>query len=131
MSSNAMELSWDSKYDPDNAQETLEDLLASADRRLLADMQTAALNMEAEARRRVPVDTGNLRGSIDNDIRTGRNTITAMVGSDVPYSIHVEKGTKHMEAQPYVRPAIDSEIRDLMRRVRETVNKAARSAGGV
>lgn len=68
----------------------------------------AALDIEAGAKVRAPVDTGFLRGSI-----TGRRISDehwqVTVGAD--YGIYVEMGTRHMAAQPYLRPAVDA-VRD-------------------
>jgi len=60
-----------------------------------------------EARERVPVDTGNLRSTIEirltKAIMAG---VQAKVGTDrTTYAIHVEYGTQMMDAQPYIRPA--------------------------
>lgn len=60
-----------------------------------------------EARDLVPVDTGNLRSTIE--IRLTKSFlagIKAMIGTDrTTYAIHVEYGTQMTEAQPYIRPA--------------------------
>jgi len=66
-----------------------------------------------EARERVPVDTGNLRSTIEirltKAIMAG---VQAKVGTDrTTYAIHVEYGTQIMDAQPYIRPAF-REYRD-------------------
>lgn len=60
-----------------------------------------------EARRQVPVDTGNLRSTIE--IRLQKSVfagIQAKIGTDrTTYALHVEFGTQMMDAQPYIRPA--------------------------
>ena len=52
-----------------------------------------------------PVDTGFLRmsGNIHED--TGRGDV--FIGFDAEYASYVEFGTYKMEAQPFLRPAID------------------------
>jgi HK97 gp10 family phage protein len=40
---------------------------------------------------------------------------SAQVVSGAPYSAHVEFGTVHMEAQPFLRPAIDQYQQELAR----------------
>lgn len=58
-----------------------------------------------EARRLVPVDTGNLRSSIRFDPNT--RTIRAVGGAGGRvYAGYVEFGTSRMKAQPYLRPAL-------------------------
>jgi hypothetical protein len=40
-------------------------------------------------------------------------TVRYVVGSNVSYSIHVEFGTSSMQAQPYLRPAVERAVRSL------------------
>lgn len=61
------------------------------------------VNIENEAISRVPVDTGNLKNSIDSQITNEGLTGQVTVGAD--YGIHVEFGTHKMKAQPYLFPA--------------------------
>lgn len=56
-----------------------------------------------DARRIVPVDTGLLRSSIRVGAVTPRS---ARIHADAPYAAYVELGTRHMRAQPYLRPAL-------------------------
>lgn len=60
-----------------------------------------------EARDLVPVDTGNLRSTIEIRLKkTVLAGIQAKIGTDrTTYAIHVEYGTQFMKAQPYIRPA--------------------------
>jgi len=53
---------------------------------------------------RVPVDTGRLRDGYEAHL-TGNG---AEVTSDVEYRDYVEFGTRYMEAQPHVGPAIEA-----------------------
>lgn len=77
----------------------------------------AAIVVQADAKRMVPVDTGNLRGSIVRDVSGD----TATVGTNVEYAEHVEYGTRHMQAQPYLRPAIDNNRKALIRRFADMI----------
>ena len=64
----------------------------------------AAAKLARRAKINSPVDKGVLQGSIkDEKIRTG----VYEVGTNVDYAPHVEFGTRHMRAQPYMQPAID------------------------
>jgi len=60
------------------------------------------LIIEAEAKRRCPVDTGNLRSSITPVVESWA---AGYVGTNVQYAPFVEYGTKHMAAQPFLEPA--------------------------
>lgn len=60
------------------------------------------LEIEAEAKRRCPVDTGRLRASI-----VSKSTPEGIiVGSPVEYSLYVEYGTYKMNPQPFLFPAV-------------------------
>lgn len=54
--------------------------------------QKAAL-VEAEAKRRCPVDTGRLRSSITTEMSVVNRSPRARVGSPLDYAVFVEKGT--------------------------------------
>lgn len=51
--------------------------------------------------------TGTLKRSIRMEIRDGG--YTAAVGPHTEYAGYVEYGTRHMEAQPYIKPAYDAQ----------------------
>jgi len=40
-------------------------------------------------------------------------TVTATVSAETEYAVYVEFGTVHMEAQPYLRPAVTQTLREL------------------
>lgn len=85
-------------------------------------LEEASIIVQADAKRQVPVDTGNLRGSISRQIKGN----TAIVGSNVEYAEHVEYGTRHMQSRPYMRPAIDNNRKDLIRRLANMIRSAIR-----
>lgn len=77
----------------------------------------AALDIQAGAQRRAPVDTGTLKASIQAK-RISATHWEVWVGVD--YGIYLEYGTVHMAAQPYLRPAVAdvaAEFRKAMRKV--------------
>lgn len=64
----------------------------------------------AAAKNRVPVDTGNLKGSIGHsDLRTvgSTGTIGGEFGPTAEYGPYVELGTSRMAPQPFMGPAAD------------------------
>lgn len=71
----------------------------------LADkiLEKKAKEIRDEAKRLAPVDTGNLRDSID----CFKIVDYWYVGSPLSYAAMVEFGTIKMAAQPYLRPAIE------------------------
>lgn len=94
-------------------------------------LTAGALLIQNEAKRRAPYQTGNLRRSIhigghDDLNPEGANIIgkgpspvpepeigetraSVYVGTDVEYAGWVELGTSKMTAQPYLRPAADTQ----------------------
>lgn len=51
--------------------------------------------------------SGNLKNSIRTEIRNGG--MTAEVEPTAEYAAYVELGTRHMEAQPYLKPAFEEQ----------------------
>lgn len=65
----------------------------------------AAYDIEGQAKAVVPVDTGNLKNSIQTE--AGESDLTKFVGPHTDYAVHVEYGTYKARAQPYMRPAAE------------------------
>ena len=63
---------------------------------------------EAYAKEECPVDTGTLRNSISHAVDDN----TAIIGTNVEYAPYVELGTSKMDAQPYLRPAVENHIKE-------------------
>ena len=61
-------------------------------------------DLQKKAQRYAPVDTGALKRSIGVNIKDG--SLTAVVAPTTEYAEYVEYGTRFMESQPYVRPAL-------------------------
>lgn len=56
---------------------------------------------EGYAKRKCPVDTGNLRKKITHQVSGDK----AYIGTNVAYAAYVELGTSRQKEQPYLRPA--------------------------
>jgi HK97 gp10 family phage protein len=78
---------------------------ASMAARVEAVVAKAAHDIEAHAKGRAPVDTGFLRNSIGSQ-RVG--DAHWRISARAHYAVYVESGTRHMAAQPYMRPAADA-----------------------
>jgi len=65
-------------------------------------------DMVAErARQRVPVDTGELRNSIDTETVTGKGGAPEVrVVASAPHAMYVELGTERSRPRPFLRPAL-------------------------
>lgn len=57
---------------------------------------------KAYSKKLCPVDTGNLRNSIDYQVSES----TMQIGTNVEYAEYVECGTVKQDAQPYLQPAL-------------------------
>lgn len=83
--------------------------LATKAPRVAADVIRATVaDIEADARQRVPVDTGALRDSIKGRVINQQSGEVTAGGGDVDYAGYVEYGTVKMAAQPYMHPAADA-----------------------
>lgn len=89
------------------------------------------LRVLRRAKRLAPVDTGRLRSSIHIVDNTGvlvppdgDSTVlkepteegAVRIGTNVRYAPYIEFGTRHMAAQPFLRPALDEELSKQRRR---------------
>lgn len=77
-------------------------------------LRAAAKPIIAEAKRLVPVRTGDLKRSITTNPKRSRaeRELTLLIGFRPPVSrrAHLtEFGTVHSKAQPFIRPALDSQ----------------------
>lgn len=96
----------------------LESILKKLPGRTEDNNRAIAFRVEGGAKNKVPVDTGALKSSIYTDCggqQSGQPGDTplpkpqghdAHVGPSMNYAMHVEFGTRHMGAQPYLIPAL-------------------------
>ncbi len=70
---------------------------------LTKGLEENGLAAEDYAKKKCPVDTGRLRNSITHVVRASEKAV--YIGTNVEYGPYVELGTRHMKAQPYLRPA--------------------------
>lgn len=77
--------------------------------------------LQQKAQRCAPVDTGNLRRSIQLSIKD--NGMTAEVAAAAEYSAYVEYGTRFMNAQPYVKPAFNEQKDIFINDLKKAMNR--------
>ena len=82
-------------------------------------VRKTTLDIEAEAKRLVPVRTGTLRRSIHSTFENGGRT--GRVGPSVDYGVYVEFGSRGRAARPYMRPAAERSARSLADNVRGAI----------
>jgi len=84
-------------------------VLAEAKRLKREKLPLAALLVERTAKQLCAVDTGTLRRSINRQVEEDR----ALVGSNIVYAPYVELGTRKMAARPYLRPALEANMKEI------------------
>jgi HK97 gp10 family phage protein len=90
--------------------EGLRDLFDSRDGPIAKDLLRRTLRVESGAKRLCPVDTGRLRSSITHAVEQDEQGLVGRIGTDVDYAPFVELGTSRAPAQPFLRPALGSEV---------------------
>lgn len=80
-------------------------IIAGMEAKADAIVTKTAMDLEAHAKSRAPVDTGTLKNSIQAT-RVGAAHWRIVVGAD--YGMYVEWGTVNMAAQPFFQPAIQA-----------------------
>ncbi len=84
-----------------------------------------AADIKAEAMRLVPVRTGYLRSTIYAKIQEW----VLEIGADATYALFVELGTKYLQAQPYLYPAIQQYLPALEAVIVSAIDQAKAEAG--
>jgi len=84
-----------------------------------------AADVKALAKQLVPVRTGHLRSSIYAKIQEW----VAEIGAEATYALFVEFGTRYMQAQPYLYPAIQEYLPQLEQIICEAIDQAKAEAG--
>ena len=85
------------KIEADNTEE-IKDIVRAQVR---VALEAVGMQAEGYAKRKCPVDTGNLRNSITHT----SDDDTAYIGTNVEYAPYVEYGTSRTKAQPFLKPA--------------------------
>lgn len=86
-------------------------------------LQMVALFVVGEAKRRCPVDTGYLRGSIGYSILRFNNRFVLRIYTNVEYAIFVHEGTRRMQARRFIRDAIEQKQDRIARIVNEALKR--------
>lgn len=84
----------------DNTDEVLKGLSDAVERALTR----IGLAAEGYAKKKCPVDTGNLRNSITHEVVQSDKAV--YIGTNVEYAAYVELGTTRTKAKPFFRPAV-------------------------
>lgn len=88
-------------------------------------LASLADDIKAEAMRLVPVRTGYLKSTIYARIQEW----VAEIDAEAAYSFFVEFGTRYMQAQPYLWPAIQQYLPQLENIICQAIDAARAEAG--
>ena len=103
----------------DQLRRNLARLAGNERRQAQADgLEAGARVVETHSKILCPVDTGFLRNSIQVDEVT---PVQAVIAPHTDYAEFVEFGTERQRAQPYMRPALDQNEREIVGAVEATV----------
>lgn len=83
-------------------------------------LELSSLRIERAAKVNAPADTGTLKKTI---FSAKAGNLTYKVTAPQHYAIFVEKGTRKMRAQPFLKPAIDTERPKLISSLRKIYSK--------
>ena len=81
-------------------------------------LEISAILVQDAARDLVPVDTGNLKSSIQHEAEKEE----AVVYTNVEYGPYVEYGTNKMKSQAYMRPALYNNKKRIVEVFRKVLN---------
>lgn len=82
-------------------------------RNIAEELNSGAESAVSLAKQLAPVDTGNMRDSIEQTERASADNLRSVMESPADYSAFVEYGTVNMDAQPFFTPAFESARRQV------------------
>lgn len=109
----------------ENLQQALQCLDDAVQRNIQEQLERWAMEVREYARALAPVRTGRLR----NSIYAKTSGWTVEVGASAEYAIFVEFGTRHMQAKPFLRPAVEEYLPMLETAVLNALDEAKMEAG--
>jgi len=112
-----------------------------AEKALKEGLVDGALDVVQEAKRRVPVQTGDLKANLHiggytkltpdyrkvgvygslREYKGKGKSFGVLVGSTLPYAHLVELGTKRARPKPFLRPAADAKQKDVIKKVEKGI----------
>lgn len=95
------------------------EFLAEISGKVVSNMENACQYGVEQAQARAPVRSGIMRADVTYEIVVVGLVVTGWVGVLVTrfYAYFVELGTSRMKAQPFLRPAIFNNARQIVRRL--------------
>lgn len=87
------------------------------ERAVQEELEDTANNIEDDAKRNCPVDTGYLRNSIKTDV----DKLDVEVGTDCEYAPYVHDGTYRMPARPFLDIAAETALNGIEDRIVDAI----------
>ena len=87
------------------------------ERAVQEELEDTANNIEDDAKRNCPVDTGYLRSSIKTDV----DKLDVEVGTDCEYAPYVHDGTYKMSARPFLDIAAETALNGIEDRIVDAI----------
>jgi HK97 gp10 family phage protein len=72
------------------------------------NLTRAGMFVQAEAKKRTPVDLGNLRRSINYEVNMKEKEV--IIGTNVDYALKMEKGGSKQAPNGYLQPAMEENL---------------------
>lgn len=122
----------------DKLQKQLSELVKKYPEAVKQGMIDDGFAIQGKAKRYVAVDTGRLRASIsvswkegdsgveppaESPIKKPTEDFEVRIGTNVQYAIYQELGTCKMPAHPYLRPAFEEEIQNLLKYIKQEIER--------
>ena len=124
-----VQLDWD--IEPSVVAGRFDEFLDAVERELQTEVDAVVELIASDAQSNAPVDTGELRDSIEAVMEEASELIirgAIEVGAE--HGVYQEFGTIHMPAQPYLAPALDANREELISRSEQAITRAAKQVFG-
>ena len=112
--------------DTSKLEKQLMELINNIDKSAESVIKEGCENIKAQAKKLVPVVTGNLRDSIDTEFANKKYKHDGYVYSDVDYALLVELGERNRPPKPYLYPAYKQNEEFFKQRLIELINKGGK-----
>ena len=112
--------------DTSKLEKQLMGLINNIDKSAESIIEEGCENIKAEAKKLAPVDTGNLRDSIDTRFANKKYEHEGYVYSDIDYALFVELGTRYQAPQPFLYPAYTQNKEFFKQRLIDSINKGGK-----
>lgn len=88
----------------------VDEVTEELEERIAKNLAKVCVQVQDDAKRECPVDTGRLQGSITYAVEGTE----AAVGTNVEYAVFVHEGTSKMVGRPFLRNAIEKNRDDII-----------------